>query len=84
MSREGIVRYQTENSVWEVNWTLRCVRRVRGTNEATARTPADGTWKPARTIVDLPGDVGLWILWEGTQGTVTSHILAREEEVVEE
>lgn len=82
-----IRRYQTRNSVYEVDYTEMRARRLNGKNDPTEYTGEDGQWQDiiaAGVKEDLP-QAGLLIIWAkpgntgGFATTYTSEVLETEE-----
>lgn len=78
-----VVRYTTANSVYEVDYGAKRVRRIVGMNEPTPRQGDDGAWKEFVSCQDSGN--GLLIRWLGVNtsgsypGTWTSKVVQTEE-----
>ena len=56
-----MIRYETRNSVYEIDEENKQIRRLRGVAEPTRRIGIDGEWRSYQAYVESP--VGLVIVW---------------------
>jgi hypothetical protein len=76
-----VIRYFTQNSIYEVDEANRLVRRVVGKNDPTPHQGPDEVWKSYQSLQVEPG--GILIIWGINDGvletTVTSPVTGHEE-----
>lgn len=78
---KGTVRYKTQFSTYEVDWTNLRVRRMEGQLNPTPRQGDDGEWQSALRIGVGWGNclVFVWRIVDGVaKSTVTSQIVTEE------
>jgi len=78
---QGVIRYKTQFSTYEVDWTNLRVRRLEGQLSPTPRQGEDGQWKDALRVGVGWGNclVFVWRIEEGVaKSTVTSQIVSEE------
>lgn len=78
---KGVIRYKTQFSTYEVDWTNLRVRRLEGQLAPTERQGEDGVWKDALRIGVGWGNclVFVWRIADGVaKSTVTSQIVSEE------
>ncbi len=72
-----MIRYETENSLYEVDDQKKMIRRLHGTAEPTPRIGTDGEWRPYQDYAQT--DVGLVVVWPwiNDNGTVPTTITSK-------
>ena len=70
-------RIQTENSVYEVDYDQKRIRRVGGVNEPTPNQGPDNVWNDYSAL--QPMHNSMLIVWPDGKATLTSPITSAEE-----
>ena len=72
-----VTRYETLNSVYEVDELAHRIRRTEGRNAPTLNQGTDGEWQSYDALSRTP-EGGLSIAWGGTKYTWTSPVVRVE------
>ena len=76
-----MIRFNTRNSIYEVNDSLHLIRRVVGLNPPCSSQPADDEWREYKSIRIRTGE-GALVFWADLDDRVTSEAPAIATSVV--
>jgi hypothetical protein len=73
------MKFNTENSAYEINKKTKQIRRLSGVSNPTPRQGKDGEWKKYESISEIKLNYPITIIWCVEEGiiktTVTSNIV---------
>ena len=69
----GVLRFWTENSLYEVDFSRSLIRRLGGRSHATPHQGADGRWQQFVEISPVEVDEPVLMHWEADDGHATSN-----------
>jgi len=69
----GVLRFWTENSVYEVDYARSLIRRLGGRYRATSHQEADGRWQDFVEISPVEVNLPVLVHWEAADGHPTSN-----------
>ncbi len=69
----GVLRFWTENSLYEVDYSRSLIRRLGGRSHATPHQGTDGRWQQFVEISPVEVDLPVLMYWEADDGRATSN-----------
>lgn len=69
----GVLRFWTENSLYEVDFSRSLIRRLGGRSRATPHQGADGRWQVFVEISNVEVDQPVLVHWEADDGSANSN-----------
>ena len=69
----GVLRFWTENSLYEVDYSRSLIRRLGGRSRATPHQGTDGRWQLFVEISPVEVDLPVLVHWEPDDGHATSN-----------